>query len=50
MFDIETVLMPARYEDAAYSAGTLDRPALQRLLKDIDARKSTLLSSTRLTG
>jgi len=31
--------LSARYEDAAYSAGTLDRPALQQLLKDIDARK-----------
>jgi site-specific DNA recombinase len=31
--------LPARYEDAAYSAGNLDRPALQRLLKDIDIGK-----------
>jgi DNA invertase Pin-like site-specific DNA recombinase len=31
--------LPARYEDAAFSAGTLERPALQRLLKDIDAGK-----------
>src|ERR1700677_4799476 len=26
-----------RYDDPAYSGGNLDRPALQRLLKDIDA-------------
>jgi DNA invertase Pin-like site-specific DNA recombinase len=32
-------VLPARYEDAAYSAGTLERPALQRLLKDIDTGK-----------
>ncbi len=31
------ITLPTRYEDAAYSAGTLERPALQRLLKDIDA-------------
>ena len=27
---------PKRYDDPAYSGGNLDRPALQRLLKDID--------------
>src|ERR1700748_3169707 len=31
--------LPTRYEDAAYSAGNLDRPALQQLLKDIGAGK-----------
>ena len=30
-------LVPGRYEDGAYSGGNLDRPALQQLLKDIDA-------------
>jgi DNA invertase Pin-like site-specific DNA recombinase len=30
-------LLPRRYDDAGLSGGTLDRPALQRLLDDIDA-------------
>ena len=29
--------LPARYDDPAYSGGNLDRPALQRLLRDINA-------------
>jgi DNA invertase Pin-like site-specific DNA recombinase len=29
--------LPARYDDAAFSGGNLDRPALQTLLSDIDA-------------
>src|ERR1700735_2950010 len=29
----------ARYDDGAYSGGTMERPALQRLLEDIRARK-----------
>jgi hypothetical protein len=28
-------VLPKRYDDAAYSGGSLDRPALQRLLKDL---------------
>ncbi len=28
--------LPARYDDPAYSGGNLDRPALQKLLADID--------------
>ncbi len=31
--------LPALYDDGAYSGGTMDRPALQRLLDDIRARK-----------
>lgn len=31
--------MPDRYDDAAFSGGTLERPALQRLLQDIEAGK-----------
>src|SRR5436189_3426349 len=31
------VLMPDRYDDGGYSGGTLDRPALQRLLTDVQA-------------
>ena len=29
--------LPKRYDDPAYSGGNLDRPALQKLLEDIDA-------------
>ena len=29
--------LPKRYDDPAYSGGNMDRPALQHLLKDIDA-------------
>ena len=32
-------LIGTRYDDGAYSGGTLDRPALQRLLADIDTGK-----------
>ncbi|MDO9355694.1 MAG: recombinase family protein, partial [Solirubrobacteraceae bacterium] len=32
-------LVPKHYDDPAYSGGNLDRPALQALLKDIDAGK-----------
>src|SRR5690242_17745160 len=28
-----------RYDDPAYSGGNMDRPALQKLLKDIEARQ-----------
>ena len=31
--------LAARYDDGAYSGGTMERPALQRLLEDIRARK-----------
>jgi site-specific DNA recombinase len=31
--------LPQPYDDPAYSGGNLDRPALQKLLADIDARK-----------
>ena len=32
-------LIGARYDDGAYSGGTMERPALQRLLADIDVGK-----------
>ena len=31
------VLVPDRYDDGGISGGTLERPALQRLLRDIEA-------------
>jgi DNA invertase Pin-like site-specific DNA recombinase len=31
------ICLPKRYDDPAFSGGNLDRPALQRLLKDIEA-------------
>jgi site-specific DNA recombinase len=33
------VLVPDRYDDGGYSGGTLQRPALQRLLADIEAKR-----------
>ena len=31
--------LPGKYDDGGFSGGTLERPALQRLLQDIDAHK-----------
>ncbi len=33
------IMLPARYDDGGYSGGTLERPALQRLLADIRGSK-----------
>ena len=33
------ILLPTRYDDGGYSGGTLERPALQRLLADIKGSK-----------
>ena len=32
-------LVPDRYDDGGFSGGTLERPALQRLLRDVEARR-----------
>src|SRR5450759_2277413 len=36
-------LLRARYDDGGYSGGSTDRPALQRLLEDIRARKIDII-------
>ena len=43
-------LVPDRYDDGGISGGTMERPALQRLLQDIRERRSMWSSSTRSTG
>ena len=40
-------ILPTLYDDGGYSGGTLDRPALQRLLADIaDAKVDVVVEST----
>jgi DNA invertase Pin-like site-specific DNA recombinase len=37
------LLVPNRYDDGGYTGGNLDRPALKRLLLDIEARKVDII-------
>lgn len=41
--------LPALYDDGGFSGGDIDRPALKRLLSDIEVGSSTWSSSTRWT-
>lgn len=44
------VELPEMYDDGGLSGGTLDRPALKRLLAEVRAGVSTSSLSTRSTG
>src|SRR3981081_2994836 len=35
--------VPARYDDGGYSGGTMERPALKRLLEDVEAKKVNVI-------
>src|SRR2546421_7310254 len=43
-------LLPQRYDDGGFTCGNFDRPALQRLLADIRAGRSTAVWSTKWTA
>jgi DNA invertase Pin-like site-specific DNA recombinase len=40
-------MLRAKYDDGGFSGGNTDRPALQRLLQDVQAARSTSSWSTR---
>ena len=42
------ILVPNRYDDAGLSGGTLERPALKRLLQDIEANKVDCLVTYKI--
>ena len=44
------MLVPDRYDDGGISGATLERPALKRLLADIEAGRIDTSSATRSTG
>ena len=37
-----------RYDDGGFSGGTLERPALQRLLRDVEARRIDVVVTYKL--
>ncbi len=41
------VCLQEHYNDGGYTGGNMERPALKRLLSDIEAGKSTVLLSTK---
>src|ERR1700729_2181073 len=36
-------VVPTRYDDGGYSGGTMERPALKRLLEDVEAKKVNVI-------
>jgi DNA invertase Pin-like site-specific DNA recombinase len=44
------VVLPALYDDGGFSGGTMDRPALQRLLSDIGAGQVDVVVVYKTTG
>jgi site-specific DNA recombinase len=44
------LLVPDRYDDAGISGATLERPALKRLLADIEAQRVDVVVATKSTG
>jgi DNA invertase Pin-like site-specific DNA recombinase len=36
-------MVPQRHDDGGFTGGNLDRPALQRLLEDVDAQRSVVV-------
>jgi hypothetical protein len=44
------VALDDRYDDGGYSGGTLERPALQRLIRDIETGRVGTVAATRSIG
>ena len=44
------VCLPEKYDDGGFSGGNMDRPALRRLLADIEGGRWIVSSSTRWTA
>lgn len=44
------LLLPDHYDDGGLSGGTLERPAMQPLLADVDAGRVDQIIATRSTG
>ena len=43
-------VLPTQYDDGGYSGGTMERPAMKRLLADIEAGQIDVSSYIRSTG